>query len=157
MCVTVQQNLNILDFESEPSDVLLDLWRGLGKAAVEQEMAASCCDQEGRNFVRADVIEIPDYLKRQDGLIHFPTLGVSLAEGGSDGEEQNREKCDFHSHDSVLSRCSCTIFKVRDTNKFTPIFWHAACKALLGAQSNRYYPFDGQLDSKEDFRLEKST
>ena len=48
--VAIQKNLHVLDFETELGHVSLNLGRGFGKTAVENDVPLRCRDQERADF-----------------------------------------------------------------------------------------------------------
>src|SRR5205085_11697712 len=86
MRVTIQQNLYVLEFESELRNVSLDLRCSLDESAIEQNMAVAGRDQERSDLYRADVIEVSDDLEWRHGFVLAPAGGIGLAKGGRRGE-----------------------------------------------------------------------
>jgi hypothetical protein len=65
----VQERFDVLDVEAECRDARHDHRRGAGIAAVEHDVALRRGDEEGRDVVRADVVEIAGDAERFSGLL----------------------------------------------------------------------------------------
>ena len=65
----VQEHFDVLDVEAELRDARHDHRRGAGIAAVEHDVALGPGDEEGRDVVRADVVEVAGDAERFGGLL----------------------------------------------------------------------------------------
>ena len=79
MGVAVEQNLDVIELESELDDVRLDLRRGLDEAAVDQDVTRRRGDQVGGDVGCADVVEILGDAERRDRLVPRAPLFGGLA------------------------------------------------------------------------------
>src|SRR5437588_11430957 len=96
MRVTIEQNLHVLEFESELRVISLDLWRRFDKSTIEQDVAFRCRDKKRSNFRRADIIKISDDLEWRYRLVPTPAGGISLSKCHRDSEKtEGKRDVDF--------------------------------------------------------------
>ena len=96
MRVTVEQNLHVLEFESELRNVSFDLRRSLDESAIEQNVALPCRDKKRPNFRRPDIIKISDDLEWRHRFVPAPAGGISLPKRDRGGEEgKGKQDVDF--------------------------------------------------------------
>ena len=90
----VEQHFDVLDVEAELRDAGHDHRRGGGIAAVEHDVALGPGDEEGRDVVRADVVEIAGDAERFGGLLPVAVcvgLPLPAEEHGGGGAQSEHE------------------------------------------------------------------
>jgi hypothetical protein len=92
MRVAVQQKFYIRQFESELSDVALDLRCGFDKSPVEQEMTLWSRDQVGRDFDGPNVVQISGDPEWRYRFVPAPARFIRLSEEALGREEKVRQR-----------------------------------------------------------------
>jgi hypothetical protein len=119
--VGVEQYLHVPDVEAELRYAPLDERRGLGVAAVDEDVALGTGDQEGGDAGGADIIEVAGDAKR------FVGNGAVAADGGTPLQEEEGEERDEGAEEDaapVLAKVS----------------WHAGGGGFGEARSKTFTP-----------------
>src|SRR5713101_4345004 len=97
-----EQNLDVLEFETELFHASLDQWNRFFKSAIDQKMAGRRSDQKRRKIARADVVHIRDDTVGREGLVLFQRNAAKLRLRQSEyaGENQGQS----HGHRSIIGR-----------------------------------------------------
>jgi putative NADH-flavin reductase len=101
----IQDDFDILDFESELLHVLRDQRRGLRQRAVDEDVTFGRSDEDRAQAVRADVVCVAENLKRRLLLVPgFASLAVD-GSGDSVDRREDREGADNAraAHDGIIS------------------------------------------------------
>src|SRR3954453_12659809 len=72
MRLRVQEHFDVLDVEAELRDARHDHWRGAGIAAIEHDVPRGPGDEERRDIIRADVVQIARDAERFDRRLSAP-------------------------------------------------------------------------------------
>src|SRR5512142_3327646 len=94
MYMRIQNDLDVLDSETERVDVIDDLLRGLRQVAINQDVTAIRRDQNCTKPVSADVVGTSEYAKWFLGKVPLSATGAryraSLPGGGCDKHARNQ-------------------------------------------------------------------
>ena len=92
----VQDHFDVPDVKAELRDARQDQRRGCGITAVDQDVTLGPGDEEGRDVVRADVVEIAGDAERLGGLLstsvpsRLPCPQGEHGEGGGQPEQEDQ-------------------------------------------------------------------
>ena len=89
--VADEQELHVAEFESELFDAGADERNGFFEAAVDQDVAFRCGDEEGGEVFGADVVEVASDLVRREGLGPVRWIFAQRGEGEEEAEQGNEE------------------------------------------------------------------
>lgn len=80
MRLAIEQEFHVGQTEPERFDILLYLRRRPGKPGVEENVAGAARDEERRDLIRANVINIVDHPEWLDRLVRFSIALALLGE-----------------------------------------------------------------------------
>src|SRR5258708_184313 len=99
VCLAIEEDLDVLDIESQDPKIALDERNGLGEAAVEKDQSLFGADRVRGDLGRPDVIDVSGDAERRHRLV--PCLLFGRQGSASKGQKKREEKSGRSNHGAI--------------------------------------------------------